>query len=243
MSSTGTAHVDPKWAEAFLLELRLQGVPGRLIGTALAEVEAHCAESGESAVEAFGDPVSYATALGLPADSDSGAPTWLVVVDALFGVGGMLLVLEAIGSRASQKPISVTPGILIVVVALLAAMVLLVRHSEPVLRALVRHWWIGAMAGAVLFALIAPTLVLADASLFTVPWVPTLVAGVLLLVANTALTLRHAPSLDDPVLGPEGPSGVGSLAVGRGTAIAMKLSQWLFPVATVVLAALLLLLL
>ena len=45
---THTPHVEQDWAEAFLLELRLRGVGGRRIGAALAEVEAHCAESGES---------------------------------------------------------------------------------------------------------------------------------------------------------------------------------------------------
>lgn len=51
---------DDAWREAFVLELRLREVPGSVIGEALAEVDAHCADSGQTPLEAFGDPVRYA---------------------------------------------------------------------------------------------------------------------------------------------------------------------------------------
>lgn len=47
-------HIEPRWSEDFILELRLRGVAGDHIGAALAEADSHCAESGESAEEAFG---------------------------------------------------------------------------------------------------------------------------------------------------------------------------------------------
>ena len=53
-------HVDPAWAEAMLIELRLQGVAGSDIGAALSEVESHCAEGGTAARDSFGDPTDYA---------------------------------------------------------------------------------------------------------------------------------------------------------------------------------------
>lgn len=40
-------HVAAAWTEQLLLELRLRDVQGAAIGAALAEVESHCAESGE----------------------------------------------------------------------------------------------------------------------------------------------------------------------------------------------------
>jgi hypothetical protein len=51
------------WRDAFVLRARMRDVPGERIGEALAEVEAHCAESGETPDEAFGDPVAYAQTL------------------------------------------------------------------------------------------------------------------------------------------------------------------------------------
>lgn len=58
-------HVDPKWAATFTMELNIRQAAGEEIGAALAEVDSHCAESGESAQEAFGDPIEYASQLDL----------------------------------------------------------------------------------------------------------------------------------------------------------------------------------
>ena len=48
-------HVEPTWAEDFVVELRLLGVAGEAIEAALSEVESHCGESAETAEQAFGD--------------------------------------------------------------------------------------------------------------------------------------------------------------------------------------------
>ena len=56
-------HVDQRWAETFIVELRLVDVTGARIGEALSEVESHCGESGQGADQAFGDPVAYARTL------------------------------------------------------------------------------------------------------------------------------------------------------------------------------------
>src|SRR5690606_1217785 len=55
--------VERAWRDAFVVELRVRDVPGRSIGEALGEVEAYCADSGEDAPSAFGDPVAYAGSL------------------------------------------------------------------------------------------------------------------------------------------------------------------------------------
>jgi len=70
-------HVDEAWADSLLLELRLLGVAGDRIGEAVSEVESHCAESGQSAQEGFGDPVEYAHSLQLPEAVDSSTRTIL----------------------------------------------------------------------------------------------------------------------------------------------------------------------
>ena len=63
-------HIEETWSEAFIIELRLIGVHGSRIGDALTEVDSHCAESGSTAADAFGDPVEYARSLGLPVEDD-----------------------------------------------------------------------------------------------------------------------------------------------------------------------------
>lgn len=54
-----------RWLDDFTLELRLRDVPGSVIGDALETVEAHLKDSGESAVDVFGDPTTYADSLDL----------------------------------------------------------------------------------------------------------------------------------------------------------------------------------
>ncbi len=90
--------MDP-WRDAFVVQLRLRDVPGAAIGDALAQVDAHCAESGQSPLLAFGDPADYADALvpSLPrgprvswwASGLLAGGTMLAVVAFLSGVGGL----------------------------------------------------------------------------------------------------------------------------------------------------------
>ncbi len=54
--------LDP-WRDALIAELRLREVPGDRIGEVLADVDAYCTDSGQTPVEAFGDPIAYAQSL------------------------------------------------------------------------------------------------------------------------------------------------------------------------------------
>lgn len=98
-----TRHILDPWRDAFLWRARLLDLPGERIGEALAEVDAHCAETGESPLDAFGDAADYATALvrsgARPADRPwhLGRLAWIAgtsftATAALFtGVIGMVL--------------------------------------------------------------------------------------------------------------------------------------------------------
>ena len=55
-----TASIDRDWQDRFVTGLRLRDASPELIADQLAVVRAHCAESGESAAVAFGDPTAYA---------------------------------------------------------------------------------------------------------------------------------------------------------------------------------------
>jgi hypothetical protein len=69
------------YRQELLVALRLRDVPGRRIAEALAEVDSHVAESGESPEEAFGPASAYAAELA--GALDPARPTgWRAVVRA-----------------------------------------------------------------------------------------------------------------------------------------------------------------
>ncbi len=118
-----------EWRDTFLLELRMREVPGARIGEALAEIETHCADSGESPDEAFGDPVAYADALArsLRAEASGGSEaasrpwwrdglSWRNGLGVFAILGGIFSLLEGVDSVAHTKPGVVTVGQIISVV-------------------------------------------------------------------------------------------------------------------------------
>lgn len=231
---THTPHVEATWAEAFLLELRLRRVNGRSIGAALAEVEAHCAESGESARDAFGDPAAYAVELA-PAPPAETSGLRRELVSSALGLGGMLSTLAAVGAWQAGTRVELTTGAVGVLLLVLVGTALIVRFADRLLRAVVRRWWVAALGATVPIALFVTVLLLGRQTLLTVAVLPTLVVGLLLLTANLLLALR-SPDADDRVVGPEGVGGAGTLgddAVARGLE---RVGPWLFPVLTVVMA-------
>jgi hypothetical protein len=237
---THTPHVDPAWADAFLLELRLRGVDGRRIGAALAEVEAHCAESGESAHDAFGEPTAYAVELAPPTSDEPQGLRRELATSAL-GLVGMLTTLAGVGAWQSGTGVEVTAGTVGVMLLVVLCSALIVRHADRLLRAVVRRWWVAVVGTMAPLALCVAILVLGRQTLLTVPAAPALVVGLLLLAANTAMAMR-GPDLADPVVGPEGAGGAGTLdetAMSRGVE---RVGPWLFPVLTVLMAVPLLLL-
>ena len=238
---TSTPHVEPDWAESFLLELRLRRVDGRRIGAALAEVEAHCAESGESAREAFGDPSTYAVEL---APADPGEPLdWRgELVSSLLGLGGMLTTLAAVGAWQADTEVRLTTGAVGMLLLVLVGTVVIVRHGEGLLRAVVRRWWVAVVGSVVPIVLFVAVLLVGQHTLATMPVLPALSLGLVFLIANTTLALRHLdPS--DPVIGPEGVGGVGTLGEDVVSRSLERMGPWLFPVLTALMTLPLLLLL
>ncbi|WP_265522607.1 hypothetical protein [Oerskovia flava] len=198
-------HVDPAWTEAVLLELRIQGVSGTHVGEAIREVESHCAESGQSADEAFGDPVGYARSLGLPhSPAQSSAATVRAVLPTLVQLAGMFLVLWTVPALAAGDAVTITLGHVLAVVVLVAVNVALARWPEPVLRAVVRRPVLAALAiGGGITAIVVPLLLL-QAGLFSVPAAAAGCLGLVLLAVGVAVELskgRRAES-QDPVLWP-----------------------------------------
>lgn len=204
-------HVDAKWREAFVLELRLQGASGSTIADALVEVETHCADSGQRAEEAFGQPADYARALELPDESRWTAAqltrTW---VGLLLFVGGFSLALWGGVALAQSEAADVTVGAIVTGVVTLVLMVLMFVFSGAVMRLLVDHTWWAFFA---IFAAIAVTVLVGlpfdHVVLGSVPALVPLIVGVAMLVADVAWTVilkKTGKSLEDPLV-PPAPAG------------------------------------
>lgn len=198
-------HVDAAWAEAFVVELRLRDVPGRAIGAALAEVESHCAESGEPAVQAFGEPVPYAASLELPsaptmeALSLGGALRWLLQAV------GLLVTTSSVTVWQAANPLELTTGLLALVVVLVASIVALTRAADRVLRFVVEHTVAAWALSMVHLGVLVGLLLVFDEVLVAVDPAPALVVGVILLAVGTvavARDLRADATADDPVVAP-----------------------------------------
>lgn len=227
-------HVDPLWTEAVLLELRMRNVPGDTIGAALAEVDSHCAESGEPAAEAFGEPVAYARSLDLPTGPELGPRALLVgLVPTTLQVLGMLLVVWAVPDLFAGEPLTFTVGAAAVLGLLTVEGLLLVRFADAFLAAVVQRPVLSWLVGMVVFAAPIALFAFLTAPLATVPAPAGIAGGALLLAAGTVAAYRdRSTTTDDPVVPPIGaaPDSRLARALAAGTI-------WLVPTATAVLAA------
>lgn len=120
-------HVDLHWAEDFLAELGARGVSGENSGAALAEIDSHCAESGESVQEAFGPAKEYAASLDLPRGSQQSSRNLAKVVTPILGqlLGMMLMIWAAPGLGAGQ-PAGISLG-MVVILACVAIFVVIIN--------------------------------------------------------------------------------------------------------------------
>ncbi len=243
-----TPHVDQAWAEELVLELRLRDVVGGAIGNALAEVESHCAESGEPASEAFGDPTRYARSLtgatepGATEPGDArtiatGAttapvPRLRIGLATLTGVLGMMLGLAGFDAWRDTSDIPVSGGDLLVVVLAAAAVALVLWRSTAVLTAVVRRpvlTWVVFMAA---MALMVGASLLLDRTLFEVPLAGGVGCSLVLLAASVLLSLGDPQ--EDPVRRPAGATSTrtDTTHAPTGAAAARWLRIGLFPLAT-----------
>ena len=218
--------MNDKWLEEMTLELRLQNVPGVVIGDARASVEAHCADSGESAQEAFGDPREYARSLSVssPKNPTVVKPRLGLVLPIAAGITGAFLVppiVRALHEGAANA--SVSWG----VIASLALLGVLVWLAMKMLRPMIENWLVGVvfLGGGVVALGVLPRLVPTVA--FSLPvWVMAIISAVLLIVSVMGQR-AVAKKWDDPIIDPRTPTQVPA-ALGRAT-------QWLFVIVALAL--------
>lgn len=205
-------HVEEDWADAFVLELRLLDVHGTVIGDALAEVDSHCADSGDGARETFGDPVAYARSLDLPRMPDAG---WRGLVPVLVPVGvqlaGMFAVSAAAGPLRRGEGVEVTAGNAVGALVLGLALMALAVWADAILRLFVERPVIAFFGfSAVIVAVVLPGAAIGLPGVMaglaepigTVPAPVALGGGVLLLAVGCFLEVRRRDADADPVVDP-----------------------------------------
>lgn len=149
------------WRDAFVLELRLRDVPGPAIGDALAEVEAHCAQSGETPQQAFGDPQTYAAAIAdvLPhVAPDRSFPWWRAGLLAFGTASGVNLILAGIAGTANGSDHGwISVGSVVATLTGSVAVGVVTANLEPLLRHR-RPYRLAAALGVALLSAVWPTL-------------------------------------------------------------------------------------
>lgn len=195
-----TPNVNREWREQFVMELRLAGTPGARIGDALATVDAHCAESGESTDEAFGDPVSYAREL-LGEETSRIRLRPRLIIGLTFGLLSMLTLPRAVEDWAQDERFTVTAGDLVTTVSLALLAGLLFWRPEPLLGWFYRHPATSfSLPFAVLIAMLVPAALLQGA-VVVLEWQTPAVLGLGALMLSVALTWPDL-SQPDPIVDP-----------------------------------------
>ncbi len=194
------------WQDELALELRLHDWDGSQIGDALAEVQTHCVESGESPVEAFGDATAYAHTLAEQRPGHAAAPGIgpMEVLGTLGGLIGLILTPLAAAGFFQGTDVQFTLGALIgLAVAVLAGAILLIRPT-PILRFLARGGALPMVLVGFLPMFVMVVLFLAlDAQVLALPWsVVAVVAGLALLLSVVGMWhLRGGDPVRDPATG------------------------------------------
>lgn len=233
--STNTPHLDPEWVEQFVVQLRLRDVPGARIGAHLAELEAHCADSGQRVSEAFGDPESYAREVAAVPHASMRTPVDRVRehLGVLLGLVGLILVPLGVGVWRSEGGVEVSWGALVSAAIVIAAGCALVLGVDRLLPWIVRHPWWSALIGMSLVPLTVAVLLALPQPAFAPAAGPLLAIGVVSLLAGLIWDLTH-PQPSDPIQGPRQLGGVGSIPVGRTVRVLSALTPYLFVILTVI---------
>ncbi len=186
---------DYDWRRIFTQEMGYRGATGQQIGDALAVVESHCRESGESTQQAFGDPTSYAASLQGPQRL---ARAFVVSVVPITAAGLAMALLVFLPWPGWSQSVDVTWGHL-------ARLLAFAAFALGVTVAYARSHGRQPRQGAA-FLVVMASWWLADAALrdwtamaFTAPnWTLWLLAGACTLAATALLLRQERQRVRDP---------------------------------------------
>jgi len=192
--------------------LRLRNISGSQIGDALAQVGAHCTDSGEAPEEAFGDPVAYATHVAeqvRPVDlalSMSPLRAGLLGLAVLFAVPTLL---SGVSGLARGGPAELSVGSLVGAGVGTAAIALVVRFASMLKDPRQRGRQFGAM-WLFLAAMMWPSIVWTSIAVELSAWLSVGIAVVLLAATWVSLRATGPDVVVDPLTGdslPTPPAG------------------------------------
>ncbi len=160
-----TRHLMDPWRDALISELRLRETPGQRIGEALAEVDTHCADSGQTPAEAFGDPIVYAQSLiatQAPMPTNAWKRVWRPTAQMFATLAGIFSLLNGINALTHGNQGTLAAGELLAVALGTAAFPSVIAAMfNP---ALFRRRWVWA---AIVIA--APTAIAIPPALWRTP--------------------------------------------------------------------------
>ena len=217
-------HLPAKWREQVSLGLRSRGASGATIGSVLAEAEAHCGDSGESAVDAFGQPLAYAAHYPLSAaeTANSTADTLASSWPTLLGLAGMLLALATTSHWSSQTGTPISAGLFLGGCGIVALTAILVWKPAVILT---RMWLASLVVGLGWGAIVALQLAF-DSPLFHINrWLAVAISVALEAACVVATRGQADPDVvTDPLHGDPN---------ARQTALLMRVTPRLLPALTV----------
>lgn len=189
-------HVDSEWIQEFTLELRVRGVAGDDIGAALAEVDSHCAESGEAAQEAFGSARDYAVSLDLPASAEQQSYSpFMTVLHSLGQLLGMMLMIWSAPGLGTGEPAAVSTGMLVILLAVALIVVMVNWKAVAVTGFVARHRVISTLIGLLFFPLfLLPAIFLRETAVELPPFALLVTGAAVIAVATVLEFLRSTRS-------------------------------------------------
>ncbi|MCL2737094.1 MAG: hypothetical protein FWD75_10810 [Propionibacteriaceae bacterium] len=234
--------IDRQWSDGFILALRLRGVPGHLIGEALAEANDHVRVSGRTAHDVFGPADDYARTLSLPPGrTQSRGRLAASVIPSVLGVAGCALVLWTIRATRAGGEHLITMGALVSTAVILCSLIVFGLAASWFLEQAVHaNKALIFVACVVWMALVlAPVWFLRD-TIGALPLWTGVGAGVLLLLVSSGMYVT-VTAIGDPLTPPVPPADgarLGTLTSTRWIRITLAL---IFPLVTAILGALFLL--
>ena len=189
------------WEQQFLAALRVRDIGDPAIGAALAEVEAHCARSGQTPYDAFGSPREYAASLTFPAEAAvSGRPSVATIVLGACAIAGLWVFPDAAGALLrGDDTMDIPQGWLLAGAAL--ALVLAVAKAA-IRRAVTQPALAYLMLFGAILSVLMPMVLWSDPALTSAPLIPALVSGALLVGGSLALIWWPEREPDSLVMDP-----------------------------------------
>jgi hypothetical protein len=196
-------HLLDPWRDNFVIALRLRNISGSHIGDALAQVDAHCTDSGEAPEEAFGDPVAYATDVAeqvRPVDLALSMPplrAGLLGLAVLFAVPTLL---SGVSGLAHGGPAELSVGSLVGAGVGTAAIALVVRFASVLKDPRQRGRRFGAM-WLLLAAMMWPSIIWTSTAVELSAWLSVGIAVVLIAATWVSLRATGPDVVVDPLTG------------------------------------------